>query len=164
MPFVLEATVPPSDYDFFDRGEHDCMALCYLGADQDKGSTYFAAVALGPYQPDRPEYYFYIVERNSFTGETVEHWTGKSIHDEFTKQDRWMILGVVCYLTEMILNIKRPKQVDRCTHDHNPPEKSMDKHYMISRVFVGCGYRVLQCDDWNGKRVWLATLGDSEIV
>lgn len=64
--------------------------------------------------------------------------------------------------TEHLFSIVKPRKVYRCTYDANPPEEALEKHYVIGQVFAHCGYRVAQCDDWHGKRTWIAVLSESD--
>ncbi|MBI2240584.1 MAG: hypothetical protein HYU59_07250 [Magnetospirillum gryphiswaldense] len=153
MAFVLSPDDPLRVHDFEYDGDH--VLICRVGVDPDTHKTYFAAVGLDPLPENRPEYWFAIIEKDAYSEVEKMHLGGQKLAKVFSLKDRSAILDIVCRLTASLLDWTKPKMVSRITNDAYQGAKGIEKHNIISAVFVACGYRVTKCDSWHGKRVWL---------
>lgn len=140
------------DYQQIEEGDESTI-LAYLGHDPDTEAYYYAAVTLSPFE-DHVEYSFTIIRR--CRGEDQPFTSGLETKGMFETADRRAILGVISEATRRLLNWKKPALVDRCTSDANLTGKSLDKHTRITAIFGMCDYKVTDCGDWNGQKVWKA--------
>lgn len=156
MSFVLriDAPVHIEDYDY--QGDH--VLMCRVGIDPDAQKVYFAAVGLDPIGDDAPEYWFGIIEHDVLTGEDKIRLSGRNLVGVIPPDDRNAILGAICGLTAQLLDLCKPRKVKRMTHDAYQHGKGIEKHEVISRVFMECGYDVTKCDSWYGRRAWICEL------
>ena len=153
MAFVLSIDDPVRVDGFEYDGDH--VLICRVGIDLAKHKTYFAAVGLDPLPEDRPEYWFAIIERDACSDVDELHLGGQKLAKVFSREDRSAILAVICRLTALLLEWVKPNLVSRTTNDAYQGDKGIEKHHVISAVFAACGYRVIKCDSWHHKRVWL---------
>lgn len=156
MTFICTIADGQFHADFFSKGESRSV-ICPVGHDPAKEANYFVNVGLDKTGGGITEYYFHVVEVFADKDE-VTYWSGIDLPDEIDRDCRKLILAAVLQSTEALLNQAKPKSVFRCTRDTNPPEKSLEKHYLISDVFVKCGYKVEVADEYQGKRSWWAEL------
>lgn len=158
MAFVLQIDDPVHVENF--EYEGDKVFFCRVGIDVAAHKIYFAAAGLDPFPEEQPEYWFGIIERDASTGEQQIILSGLKLAGHIPKGDRLVILSVICSLTKLLLGRCRPKRVSRMTHDTYQGGKGIEKHEIISRVFVECGYRVVRCDSWHRKRAWICERED----
>lgn len=156
MAFSLDIADGQIIHGFVD--EEDDVLLAYIGADEAAGKTYFAVASLSPYEDGCPEYSFFIIERDVETEAERTFWSGIDCKGIFSPEDKAAIRQLICFMTDDLLRSVRPMRVYRCTYDVRPPERAMEKHHIISHVFLQCGYTVTKSDSWHGKRVWWAEL------
>jgi len=148
------------EFDHIPIAENEHIVSMLVGYNTDSGANVFVQAALTPYLDGEPEYSFWILQRDPYTGHEQHFLSGIDVSRFIDKSDRERILTVVLAATKELLETKRPKRVYRCNNDVAPPERALEKHYAVSRVFRDAGYEVTQSDDWYGKRVWLAELAE----
>lgn len=162
MAFSLRVDEPVRIEDF--QYEGDRVFMCRVGTDLAAHKLYFAAVGLDPFPEGAPEYWFGILERNAYTGEADLVLSGLRFARIISKADKMAILQVICGLTDLLLQECKPKKVTRVTHDAYQGGKGIEKHEVISKVFLDCGYRVTRCDSWGGQRAWLCELDEQNPI
>ena len=133
--------------------ESESTVLAYLGYDSDADASYFAAVTLSPFD-DYVEYTFTVIRHREDNDEPFT--SGLATKGFFEEADRKAILSLILRATELLLNWKEPPLVDRCTSDADLQPKALVKHDLVSEVFKKCGYKVTDCGDWNGQKLWKA--------
>lgn len=159
MTFELRVGPPP--YINFDEwSDEDELSLThYVGRDIDLGLTYFAEVSFSPHYPECREFSFCIFSRDAARNVAGRWFSGLGSAEVLTsREDRQIILDVVASGVCTLLQREHPLNVYRATHDRHAPASAMRKHQRIASVFEEHGYKVWPCDEWNGQRVWFATL------
>lgn len=131
--------------------------LMRVGYDDERNLNYFAFVCLDNTAPGgQIEYVFSLIEVNGDTGDERNYWNGRDVARFIAREDRALILELICRATFVLVRQVSPESVFRITHEPHPPEVALEKHYRISKVFAMCGYEVTMCDPYHGKRAWLA--------
>lgn len=156
MAFVL--TIDPDQWHadlFLDGGA--CAVLVHVGHCDAESLNYFVHVSL----ETRPggngmEFVFFLIEVDGETSTEHAYWSGRDVSRFIGREDRSAILRVVCSATERLLDHVKPDIVYRYTHDADLPDKALEKHLAISKVFTNCGYRVERGDEYHGQRTWRA--------
>lgn len=141
--------------DHFREGE-EFTVLCPVGYLDDQDVNFFVQVGLAPMASGECEYFFFVIMVNGATKQETPIYSGINLPDVVDAQSRRHILSIVLSATEVLLTIAKPKKIFRCTHDANPPEKALEKHYLVTKVFEHLGYEVCTSDQWYGKRCWWA--------
>jgi hypothetical protein len=124
-----------------------------VGHDDDQGVTYFGVVGLGSARPGDLQYYFHIVELEYEYECPQQIWSGKDLPQSICACSRSEILEAIVVATAYLLDEIRPDWVFR-TVDGSLPPKALEKHSMITKVFIDCGYRVHTADRYQGRRIW----------
>jgi hypothetical protein len=155
MAFVCTVRKRTWHADVFREGD-SYTVLVLVGYDDQEDKNYFAQVGLSPPPGGHLEYYFHLIEVDGKTKAEYLYWSGKDVARFIGSEDRAAILDVALTATASLLDQVKPAVVDRCTYDEIPPERALEKHYRISKVFTECGYEVVKSNDYHGKRVWRA--------
>ena len=155
MVFVCTLNPENLDYEVFKRGVAYSV-LFRIGFDETKKCNYFAQIGLESMAGPDLEYYFNIVEVVSNNrGERI-YWSGNNTSRFILKDDRLRVLNAIYQATIGLLDHAKPLSVYRCTYDENPPDRSLEKHYCISKAFEEAGYGVVMGDPYGSKRWWWA--------
>lgn len=156
MTFALTIDSDRWHADVFQDGSAYAV-LVHVGYCDEEPLNYFVHTSLET-RPggDGMEFVFYLIEANGETGTEHAYWSGRDVAKFITQDDRSAILRVVCAATGKLLDQVKPSVVYRYTHDADLPDKALEKHHVISKVFTNCGYRVIRGDEYHGHRMWRA--------
>lgn len=155
MPFVCTLSNEGFRCEVFKEGGAYSIVM-RIGFDEGQHTNYFVQIGLEPMAGGDLEYYFNIIKINGDDGSERLFWSGKDVAQFIRGEDRKLILAAVCSATEALLQHVKPESVYRCTYDEWPPERALEKHHVLSRVFTDCGYKVQMSDPFGCKRVWWA--------
>jgi hypothetical protein len=132
-----------------------------VGYDDTSDKGFSVVVGLETAPGGGHEFFFFLLEVDGGTGAEHPYWCGKDVAKFIGKDDRNQILRAILGVTEFILTEIKPKSVNYCTHDQNPPEEALVKHFLIANVFEECGYEVRTADPYHGKRIWWMELREA---
>jgi len=148
------------ELDYMSRdAEH--LVLAPIGYDDASGARYSAFTAFSPTGGGLVEHVFAIHKiTGSPAGDVIETlWNGLETKALIpTPRHRSLILATFCASAALILERHKPTFVVHATHDAHLPDSALDKHWHIMGVFEDAGYEVRTPDEYNGRRLWHATL------
>lgn len=153
MAFVCTVTDEEIRAEYFAEGDSHVLFV-YVGFDRDRGVKFFISVGLEPMAGGFLEYYFNLIERDLETDSERVYWSGRDLPVSMTGHDRALILKAVMQATRYLLDMLRPTWVFRCTRDGYASSRGLEKHELISHVFVEAGYRLHVADPFGDKRCW----------
>lgn len=133
--------------------------LVPVGYDIDDGrdSSYFAAVGLDVLAGGGCEIFFSIMEFDHTNNSRYEYWSGRETSSFILGSDRDDVLNAVCCAVQMLIDSGAPDEIEISTHDANPPDKAVIKHFRVMSVFERNGYHIRTFDPYHGRRIWLLT-------
>ena len=150
-------TVEPGDIEVevFNRGS-EWVSIVPFGYDSETEETISVFVAVAPQPQGDHEHVFCIVRADQYSDEEQQVWSGLSTKELFpSPDDRAMVLGLICAVTAAVLQEANVRKVFHCTHDDNPPEKALNKHIAIMKVFRDLGYTGGRADSYHGHHIWI---------
>ncbi|APT31951.1 hypothetical protein MCBMB27_02660 [Methylobacterium phyllosphaerae] len=155
MAFVCTVSENDLNVEIFKRGDAS-LSVLPIGYNDDLGTVYSMAVGFEPLPGGDTEFFFHVVEAHPEMDEEHIYWSGRETRFISDPEDRKAILAAMLYLTQGLLRSSQPETVRWFTHDEDPPDKALVKHFLIANVFDVNGYSVITPDPYHGRRVWLA--------
>jgi hypothetical protein len=136
------------------------IVIARVGDDDISPTTYSLLVALRPEPPGRSAFYFALVAADATGGSDRVFWSGRDVARFVDRADRRAILDRLLDATRFLLDVARPREVFRCTHDADVPSAALAKHDAITAVFEAAGYDVASLGKQFGTHAWLARRRD----
>jgi hypothetical protein len=141
-----------------DRDGNDFIAVVALGYDDDRDLDYSTMVGFREV-PGEIEYFFCLIAANNEDGHKEYYYQGLRTKAFIRDEDRNNVLSAILTATDVLLDHTQPERFFRITFEDNLPDKALEKHHALTRLFESRGYRVTTYDPYHGKRTWVMERG-----
>jgi len=160
---VFICTVGSGDVhvDYIKR-EFGYAVLVPIGYSEDGQYNYFVQTAFSELPGGELEYYFNVIEVDGVNNNEYFYTSGWDTRILIQGDDRLKVLSAICAATRHLIMAVKPQQCMRCTNDAHQPDKALEKHYLISKIFEEAGYEVVTADPFHGRRIWWMIRGTTE--
>ena len=160
MPLVWGVD-PLADLDFaVTTGNGECIVQLPIGYDDDTDNTVSIFVALSPLPGGggHYEHVFCILDADPASTHEDAYWDGQETVGHFNREDRELVLSLICSATLLAIREIRPPHISHFVHSENLPAIALRKHQVVMGVFREEGYDVKIAPPYHGRQAWVATL------
>jgi hypothetical protein len=132
----------------------DEAAVIPIGYDDAEPWSYSLLMSFDIMAGGDVEFFFCIIRVDNHDGSEVRYWSGLEVAKFASSGQRAIIRQALLDGLGRLLKRPVPQRIFCCTHDANPPETALRKHFLIAETFEMCGYEVKRLPVCLGKHSW----------
>jgi hypothetical protein len=132
----------------------DEAAVISIGYDDVEDWSYSLLMSFDIMEGGDHEFFFCLVRVDNHDGSEVRYWSGLEVSKFASSDQRARIRRGLLQGLQRLLKRLAPQRVFCCTHDENPPDNALRKHFLIAETFEKCGYEVTRMPVYVGQHSW----------
>jgi hypothetical protein len=151
---VIHRNQHPQRHENKSREETDEAVVISVGYDDVEDWSYSLLMSFDIMEGGDREFFFCLVRVDNHDGSEVRYWSGLEVSKFASSDQRARIRRRLLEGLQRLLRRLVPQRVFCCTHDENPPDNALRKHFLIAETFEKCGYEVTRMPVCLGQHSW----------